>query len=339
MNRADLVKTLELVKPALATNNMVPIFQNFIFRESTVSAYDDAIAIVGPTECEDSFGVHGNTLLGLLSSSKVEEVEFDFKDQEIILQLGKSVSKLPTTPKEDFIFEEPTGKWNGKIPFTASLVEALELCLETVSSDATQKALHGITIQDDTMYSCNGDTLTRVRLKTSIGKKQIFLPTEFCEAVTKLWSEISITVGDLAFNDEWLFANFEDWSVYGRVLEIAEPIDFEDLIKRTVKSKVTLQELPEDFSDALSRARVLADAESKQTSVTVAKGRLKLLTETPMGEVKEDLSLKGHPDVITKINASHLAKAIGVCDKIAFHENCTVLERVPDVFQLVSNMG
>ena len=339
MNRADLVKTLELVKPALATNNEVPIFQHFIFNESTVSAYDDTIAIVGSTECEESFGVHGNTLLGLLNSSKVEEIDFEFKDQEVVLKLGKSVSKLPTTPPEDFIFTEPTGKWIGKIPFTASLVEALGLCLETVSSDATQKALHGITIQDDTMYSCNGDALTRVRLKSSIGKKQIFLPTEFCEAAIKLWSELKITAGDLAFNEEWLFTNFEDWSVYGRVLEIAEPIDFEALITRTIKEKIALQDLPEDFADALSRARVLADAESKQTNVTIAKGRLKLLTETHMGEVKEDLSLKGHPDVVTKINAGHLARAIKVCDKIAFHENCTVLERTPNVFQLVSNMS
>jgi DNA polymerase III sliding clamp (beta) subunit (PCNA family) len=338
MNRAELVKTLELVKPALASKNLVPIFQSFTFTTGSVSAYDDTIAIVGPCEIEEACGIHGNTLLGILSNISAEEVTLELKADTAILSAGKSVTKLPFDSEDNFIFKEPTGKWDFKVPFTQSLFEAMELCLETVSVDETQAALHGVTIDGNKLYSCNGDTITRVQIKEG-SKGRVLMPTQFCTSVVKLWSSLEMTKGTLHFNDEWVWANFEDWAVYGRVLVVDNPIDFEALIKRTIKDKVPTQAVPDGFSEALSRARILADPESKMTSATVSKGRLKLTTETHMGEIKDDLAFKGHPDVEANVNASHLYRALQHCDKFAIHENCTVFEKGTEVLQLVSNMG
>jgi DNA polymerase III sliding clamp (beta) subunit (PCNA family) len=338
MNRAELVKTLELVKPALATTNMVPIFQSFIFNNGTVAAYDDNIAIVGPTEFEEICGLNGNVLVGLLSNSGAEEIDIQLDDGVAHIKLGKTVSKLPFAPYEDSIFREPDDKWAFKIPFTESLFDALTLCLETVSVDATQAALMGITVQGDKMYSCNSDALTRIQLKHGTGKNRVLMSTPFCSAVIKLWSTLKITKGSLNFSDDWVYANFEDWSVYGRILEVSDPIDFEALIKKTIKAKTPVQAVPEAFAGALSRARVLSDPESCKTVIEVSKGKLKLHTETHMGEIRDEMLLKGHPDVDANVNASHLQKAIEHCDQIAFHDNCTVLEKAPDVLQVVSNM-
>ncbi len=338
MNRAFLQKTLELIKPALATTNMVPVFQCFMFAEGTVSAYDDTIAIVGPSEFDGPWGVHGNTLLGLLSSSSAEEVQFDTNNEELVVTLGRSVSRLPTTPESDFLFDIPNEKWNFKVPFTEVVYAAIKLCLETVSTDATQQALQGVTLEGDKMYSCNSDVLTRVQLKSGIGKNRVMMPEPFCAALVKLWSSLEMTKGTLHFNNDWCYADLGDWAVYGRILEIKEPIDFDGLIKKTVKAKVPLQPVPGDFAEALGRARVLADAESQKTSVTIAKGKLKMSTETHMGQVNDEMPFKGHPDVQASIHASYLAKSIQVCDQIAIHEGCTVMEKEgADVFQLISN--
>ena len=337
MNRSELVKTLELIKPALATNNVVPIFQCYVFGMGTVEAYDDQIAICGPCDIEEDFAIHGNTLLGLLSNSKAEEVSFSFKDDTATLTMGKSVSRLPYQPKENFIFNAPTLDVRKGIPFTESLANALNLCLETVSKDTTQPALLGVTLCGSNLYSCNGDALTRVAIKQAV-KGRVLLPTAFCEAVLKLWSSLEMTKGTLCFDSEWVFADFGDWHVYGRVLEIPDPIDFDNEVKKTVKGKVPLLAVPSGFGDALRRARVLAEPESQRTVVTVEKGRLRLLTETHMGEVKDELPLKGHPDVVAHVNAAHIQQAISHCEQFAILDNCTVFE-APDVFMLVSNMG
>jgi DNA polymerase III sliding clamp (beta) subunit (PCNA family) len=339
MNRKELVQTLELLKPALAKNDVVPIFQCFTFNNNgTVSAYDDTIAIVGPCELEHNCGIDGNTLLGLLSNSSAEDVDFKIKDTEAIITCGKTISRLAYAPLENFIFKEPEQKWSFKIPYTVSVHEALKMCLETVSSDTTQTGLLGVTLEGNRMYSCNGDAVTKIGLKHDV-EGRILLPTPFCEAVIRLWEALQVTSGTLRFNGGWAYAALGDYIVYGRVLEIPEPIDFEALIKKTIKTKIPTQPLPTDLSDALSRARVLADPESQKTIVTINKGKLVMLTEVQhMGEIKDDLTFKGHPDVVAYVNASHLQKAIGYCDKIAFHSNCTVLEKDPGVLLLVGNM-
>lgn len=341
MSRAELVKTLELIKPALATTNMVPIFQCFIFNGDTVAAYDDQIAIVGPSGVGMVCGIHGNTLLGILCSNSASDVSFQLKNEVVTLGFMNTgtISKLPFQPEENFIFKEPTEKWLYKLPFTEGLFDAFKMCLETVSTDATQAALLGVTIQGDKMYSCNGDALTRIQLRGSVGKNRVLVSNSFCSAVVKLWSTLAITKGTLQFNDNWAYADFGDWSVYGRILEIQDPIDFEALIKRNLKTKTPTQELPDGFAEALASARVLADPESQKTVVSVRRGKLNLHTETHMGEIKDVLLLEGHPDADANVNASHLQRAIQYCDRIAFLDNCTLLEKLPDVLQIVSNMA
>lgn len=340
MNRSTLVKVLELVKPALATNNTVPILQCFTFRSNgTVSGSDDSIAIVGPVDYQNTFALHGNTLLGLLSNSSVEEVEIIANTNEVVLKAGKTVSKLPFQSEDSFIFEPPDCKWDFKLPFTESLHEALLMCLETVSKDEAQPALKGITIQGNKLYSCDGDAITRVLLNSDVGKHRALLSTAFCEAVLKLWSTLRVTGGMLHFSSDWVYADFDDWSVYGRVLEIPTPIDFEAEITKTVKGKAITTAVPAGFSDALSRARVLADPESQKTSIAVEKRKMHLLTETHMGEVHDTLPCEGHPDVMANVNASHLQRALVYCDKMLILDNCVVFEKSPNVFQIVSNMG
>jgi DNA polymerase III sliding clamp (beta) subunit (PCNA family) len=337
MQRINLVKTLELVKPALATIPLIPIFECFNFTNGTVSAFDDNIAIIGPTEFEETCGIHGATLLGLLSNIYTEDVDFELKDDTVIIQAGKSVSKLPIQTEENFIFKAPDEGWTFKIPLTSSFFEALSMCLETVSKDATQQALHGITIEGTKMYSCDSDSLTRVQLKNGV-KKRAFLSSKFSNALLKLWNELEITKGVLNFSDKWVYANLGEWEIYGQVLALKDPIDFEALIKKNVGNGVVTKAIPDDLSEALSRARVIADPESQKTEISITKGVLKLRTETHMGVIRDDLIFKGHADIDIQINASLVQRALEHADKIAFLGNCTVLEK-EDVFQLVSNMG
>lgn len=341
MNRKQLCDALELIRPALAASNVIPVFQCFTFKDGEVTAYDDQIAIVGPTDCESSFGVHGVSFLGLLSASSAEVVELVLENQEVKIKLGKSVSKLPYIAVEDFLFDQKQAETStGDLDITVSHIEAMRLCLETVSSDETQIALHGVTLQGDTMYSCNGDTITRVRLKKGIGKNRILMPTKFCSSVIKLWDSLQATKAKLSFSEQWVqFKVAEEWAVFGQVLEIKDPIDFEALIKRTVKGKVAYAPVPEGLTEALARARVLADVESKMTAVTVSSGKMTLLTETPQGEIKDTLVFPQHADIEANINASHVQKALKLCDMMTIQESCTVFEKAPNVLLVVSNMG
>lgn len=337
MNRQHLVDTLEMMKPALAPNDTIPIFQCFCFHAGEITAFNDTIGIVGTIDFNDSCGIHGPTLLGLLGASRSEEIEILVGDKDLTLKAGKGISTLPFSPTENFIFEKPILKDCENLTLTQSFMEALGLCLETVSADETQPKLHGITLVKNKMFSCNGDTITQVVVKAPI-KGQVLLSTEFCESLVRLWGKLTLTKGELFIGDEWAHAEFEEWQIYGKIKEITDPINFDALVKKTIKSKVEPQPIPENLSEALSRARVLADPESQRTEILVSKGKMTLFTSTHMGDVEDFIAFKGHPDVRANVNASHLQRAVKHCDQMAIHENCVVFEKAPNVLLLVSNM-
>jgi hypothetical protein len=338
VNRQYLLDTLELIAPALATHNMVPIFQSFTFQEGFVSAYNDSIAITAPCDFEGTCGLNGKILLGLLGTSKAEEMSIELKDQVAHLKLGKTTSKLPFDPEENFIFDSPADTWVQKLALTDSFFKALNLCLATVSKDQTQAALLGVTIQGNKMYSCDGDAVTRVILEQGPAKHRIMLPTAFCEAAANLWAKLTMTKGVLKFNDEWVYIDLGEWSIYGRVLKIDKPIDFDAEIKKAIQVEIETQPIPEGLAAALARAQVIAAAESQKTEIKISKGKIDIFTETHMGEVSDTLAFKGHPDTKVNVNASHLQRAIKHCDRVAFHDNGTLFEGGEGITMFVSNM-
>src|ERR1700722_5373012 len=96
MNRAELVTKLALVGHGLADHNLVPMFQCYCFDGEVVSAYNDALGVIAPCPCPEIFAVNGKTLLGLLTNSHAEEVEFALEDKhDLSIKTGKSRFKLP----------------------------------------------------------------------------------------------------------------------------------------------------------------------------------------------------------------------------------------------------
>ena len=336
MKRKETVGVLEIVKLALAKDNMVPVFQCFGFDDGNVFAYDGQTAIVGPTDCKQSFGVNGNILLGILSNSSAEDWDVSLEGQNAFIKMGKTKTELPFVPIKDFIFTPPSSG-NGSVPLTVSTLEGFKLCLETVSKDETQRALHGITYADNCLFSCNGDAVTRVKIKHPV-KKPFLLPTEFCEAIVKVWDGIGETKASLSWDQEWYSAIFTDWSVFSRIPDLKSPLDYEEEIRKTVRESTSMFRVPTGLSEALSRARVLSDPESQKTAIQIESGRIELRTSTHMGDIDDTLPLKDHPKVTCSINASHIQQAIKICDEIAFHENCVILQKGADIFMLVSNM-
>jgi DNA polymerase III sliding clamp (beta) subunit (PCNA family) len=339
MNRAELVKTLELLKPALAQHDTVPIFQCFTFTDGKVIAYNDALAIVAPSEVKENFGVHGATLLGILSNNKAEEVTIESEENDLVVTSGKSITRLPYKTDDEFLFEQPSKKFTAALELTQTTLEGIGLCRNTVSKDETQAALHGITVSGSYLYSCDGDAVTRFSLPKPV-KGTWFIPTPTCDAILRLWKDLSVTGAKLHFNDEWVFADFDDWQIYGRVPEIKEPLKFEELVKKGMHGAPSDAgwAIPEGLDDALSRARVLADPESAKTTLKVQKSKLTLFTETHMGQVDDVLPLKGHADIEVNVSASHVQSALKNCKYVAFLERCTMFTG-DDVLLLVSHMG
>lgn len=336
MNRKELVEKLELTSRALAQSNIIPILQSFCFTGKQVIAYDDNLGIMAPCETKERFVVNGKTLLGLLSNSHSEAVEFSIEGHDLIVKAGRSTFKLPHDPVEDYLFKEPDGKqFSLKIPIAMELLNGLGACLLTASKDQTQGALMGVCLTGKSLYSTDGDAISRFTGYWA-SKEAYILPNSFCEALIKFSPE----KGELALGKEWCRAKLDTgYVIYGRLVETDTPIDYEDWIKKTIKGVAQFDPLPKGFNAALSRARVVADPESAKTVLTAQAGRLKMLTETSMGVVKDTLAFAEQDEVEANVSAELIQRCASLTDEMAVFNNCCAFKKGDELFILVSNMG
>jgi len=339
MNREELVKKLGMVSQALAKDDLIPIFKCFAFTQENVMACNDTLAITSPCITEQAFCVHGETLKGLLENSHSETVEFSIKDDDLIVKAGKSVFKLPWFPVEDFLWFIPNAEPKAQFDLDADFITGLEACLLTTGTDTARAALMGVQFTNGTMYSTDGDALTRFVTSAKV-KHTFMLPNNFCNALIKVTKESEASGGSVVINDDWACVGLDsDYIVYGRLMVNDAPTDHEGLIKRTLKAEPRHVKIPDGLHRALSRARVVADAESAKTVFTVQLNRLELLTTAAMGVVKDTLPLSGHSNVQANVSAERIQRCISLCDEMSVAENCCTFRSGNKLFILSGNLG
>lgn len=345
MNRKELLTKLELVGRALANDNLVPIFQCFCFDTKKVGSFNDSIAITVPCKTKEAFAVNGKVLLGLLQNTNAENVEFSIGD-DLVITADDSTFKLPWFPKTDFLFVEPDVRQGDYFLITPDFLEGVASCLMTSSNDTSQSAFLGVylnqTGKSPTLYSTDGDAISRYALDSlgTASKANKMLSNTFCEALTKTFKDTCAKEGTLALVDEWVVAGLDtEYTVYGRLLEIDNPLDHEAEIKKTVKGKITYTPVPDGLSAALSRARVLSDTETVPTLVSIKGPHAGLLTQNQMGRVEDEIEFGDHAEVTANVSAEMIQRCIGLCDEMAIMENCCVFRKGKKLFILTSNMG
>lgn len=349
MKRSELVKLLELVQPALSDTDLVPVFTHFMFCDGAVSASNDGLSIVARSKIVETdgtvFAVKGGTLLGLLKNSAGEDVVFaEGKEQDCVIKTGRSVFKLPYLTEDEFLFEEPLKDvWTSRVIVDESLLKGIEICLTTASTDQAAPAIMGVCFNittDLTLYSCDGDAITQYNaVSPSKGEGVYMLPTGFCKALLKICRETQLATGTIEINDAWARAVVGGFSIYGRLSENNAPLDHAKEIEQTLTGKTKFAPLPDGFNEALGRARVVADPESKPTTLAIQGKKLLIETDTSVGIVRDELPVKGLDDVVALVHASLVQRSVVVCNQIAIRENCTAYKLDDAVLQVVSNIG
>lgn len=322
----------------------MPIFNHLIFDGKTVHAYNDVIGIVDDLPTNGAFALHGQTLLGVLRSLRSKEVDLIAGEHEVTVRTQSSRVKLPYLPKSSFVFEEPEERWQQVFHIDDDFLQGLDLCLSTVAKDYSLPALMGVflSVSDSgvLMYSCNGDTISRVKLKPPKGIENSFLcviPAAFGEVALKMFKDAHSP--ELALSETWAALSCKGPSLYGRIVSTSSPLDHEKLITDTLQGKPTYVPVPNGLEAMLERAMVITGKHSSPTTLTVADGVLDLFTTTPMGEVRDRVRLTGHPDVVAKVNADAVRQCIAACDEMAILSNCTAYKNGVAVLQVLANMG
>lgn len=333
MNRTELLGILKECEPALATNDLVPVLQNFLFDGKNVLAHDGIVMLSKPTDFLPGLGANGKLLLQWLAASRSLMIEADTGEDEVTLKAGRSKLRLPIITSDDFSFEMPKKKARAEFSLDGKLLKALRAVAVCMGSDPAHPWRLGITSifgkGSVTFFSTDNIAASRAKVKMK-GTEAIppaVLPYRFVELLLSLVR----AKGDctLRIGSDWVEGRFSDGlRLWTKTHGEAEPRNYEstfEMVEDSLPKK--LVEIPKGFRDCIGRMLVvLAHGQDKYAKALVAKGKLRLTAESAAGEIRDLIKLTGHENSRLSFYPDRVKACLSYASKMALvEESCVYL--------------
>lgn len=338
MNRQELIDKLQLAAPALSSTDLVPVLQHFWFQQDTLTCYNDQIGI--QTSLKSGFtGAIPSTLISLLSASRAKDVEFDYqKDGTLTVKAASSRFKLPYLTEKSmdiFTMPEPT---NEKLPVDMNaFLDAIESCSRSLKEDTSMPDSLGITLAYNNkaidLYATNDSTISTARVKTKQELKdfRVVISGEFCRQMLSL-SKLDGSKA-LEIHDDYSLFTCGDNILFGRLVDVQRPLDFESVIDTSfpVEAEKQLVAVPSKLELILDRAVVITESKQDRpkTTISIKGGIAKFFSQsTDKGEVHDTCQLEqNQPDVEVSIDPRLFRAGFGAYDKMLLTEQCLVMSK------------
>ena len=344
-NRETLSRAANLVRPALATKEYIPVYTHIHFSGGRATACNDvsalSVACANPVEC----CVPGELLIRALSGFGGAEVSMQMKDSTLLLKSGRSNVKLPTLPASDFLFDLPNPNEGEAVSLGRSVVKAIERCLLSVGTDNAHPAQMGVTLESEkglaVLYSTDNYTISRCSTEAKLklpGDAPIILPRFFCEQLIGLAKAYPEATMDLVMYPGALVVEFVDVRegpdapaaaiLFTKTPVDLEPMDFPRIVNKHVDLadiKKTLAVIPDAFDGALNRALLVLGSElQKKTKITAGDGLLIMSSRSSLGESDDSMKfdMDDHNFEVDPVLLTRGAKA---CALMGFTNRVTIM--------------
>lgn len=344
VRREDLLKAVQLVRPALSTQTFIPALSHMRLSDGVAEAYNDvtAISVELPEELGDDldFCVPGDLIIKVLNSFTTGEVVLKRKGktQAISVTAGRSNLTVPTLPSSDFPLKWPTGKAEAEITLNASVLKGLERCLLSVGQDAAHPAQMGVTLATDedgcaVLYSTDNFTVSRSTTSEKIklpANAPIILPTFFCEQLLALAKSFPDEKATLLLFDGAVMAELGSRaSVLTKLVADVDPLDFQTILDKhvgTTSVRKNHSELPKGLEAALNRALlVLGATQDKFTEMSIVKEELLMSSSSDLGVCEDALEVDADDCNKFIVDPSMVLRAVKHCTHMTAKKNALVM--------------
>lgn len=286
ISKADLQKALEMVKPGLASKELIEQSTSFAFMGDRVVTYNDDISISHPIKGLQLTGaVKADKLYGLLSKLKMDEITIELEGAEIILKSGRAKAGLTLQQEIKLPLDEEVAhkeEWK-KLP--ANFLTGVGFCIPSCSKDMSRPVLTCIhVIGKGFVESSDSLRITKYTLGARMPIDNFLLPASAATTMCKI-NPIEIAKGK-----GWVhFRTAEDTILSCRIFEDKFPETSQ--ILNVVGDSI---ELPNSISEVLERASVFAKRDhmlDESVQITLESKRLKIRSEAEAGWFEESIRM------------------------------------------------
>ena len=315
INKEELQKALEKVKPGLANKEIIEQSTSFAFVEDKVVTYNDEISISHPVKGLNFTGaVKAQELYQYLNKIKQEEIDISWDENQFKITAGKAKAGLIFQKEVSLPIEEigKISKWKN-LPKT--FIEALKFCKTSCSTDMSRPILTCIEVnKEGIVKSSDGYRLTSYSLSEEMPIDTFLIPATSANELIK-YDITQITKGE-----GWVHFKTKENTIFScRVFDDAYPDT-----KRLFEVEGKAINIPMKMISSLDRASVFAKKEFNNDSKIIVKLEEKQMTLSAQADfgwfeenlrvnyLDEPIEFETHPiflaEILTQVKSCILGK-------------------------------
>jgi DNA polymerase III sliding clamp (beta) subunit (PCNA family) len=343
----ELLARLEKVEPALSSSDFVPALKHFWLTGDALMAYNNQIAISTPLSSEFVGCLPGAMFINLIRTfppGGSVSVKPDGGGHAVI-KCGATV-KLAMLAS-DSLFDIPAFPAGDAdlLSVAPGLLRAVEDCMRSVSAVAIVSDQLGVTLMpgDGKLHACATDKTTLVHSPIATdGDSDIAAPVilsgAFCQQMLKLANGAAHK--RLVVRDDHALFVADGSTLFGHVVQPSGQVDYWRIIDAHVPSgyENQLVQTPPEFAAILERAALIGAISGREVSTDIScrNGKIRFRTTSERGEVVDDMTARGHPDVQVKLRSSLLQRGAKDFTWLLFTEQCAIMANEENTVFLVA---
>lgn len=310
IKRTDLLQDLENVLPGVASKEIIEQTDCFIFRDKTIMAYNDIMAISHPTDLDITAAVKAKEFRALISKLSQEEIEFDLDGDKILIKEKSekteneswiAIEQEITLPTDEITIPE---KWL-KLPL--DFITAIENCLFSVAKDMSLELLTNLHCANTYMESCEINRISRYFFEGDYKfRKEMLIPYKQAMKLKKYKpTKYNVKPG-------WVYFKTDDGTVISiRTME-GEFKNF-DFVFELEGDSFTF---PQHIQDSIDRSEIFAKSQMDENDAIVhielKKNLFQIKGESITGGTTEKIKVKyiGEP-ISFSIHPKYLKEIVG----------------------------
>ena len=286
IKRAELIKILEAVSPAIGKKDMQEQISGFFFTGDDIVTYNEQLCIRYPFASDFVCAVEADKFYKILKGVEEESISITIGDSSLSVVSNKTEAKLSVSLDNASIEETMKSISTTKLMWEElpeDFIKALSLCLFSVSTDVAQGVLTCIYIGDGKLFSSDNYRISMYELEGI--DTSILLPLSSAKELTKF------DVKEYSLADSWVHFRTADNVVFSsRVIKEEYP-DCAHYFKLEGGDRLRM---PKDLKEAVDAVTLFAEGEivDKEIKVSFQEDAIFCIGESKHGWVKKKVPIQ-----------------------------------------------
>ena len=314
IERVELVRILNAVKPGLASKEVFDQATHFIFSGTAVMTYNEKICVQVPLTTPFSCSVMAEKLLKVINNAKKDkELELWMHDGHLCIKGKHTNLKLNTETQSKGALEmiEALGQQRlveAMIEIPKDFLQGIDLARFSCAKDDTSDNFHCVCITESKLQACDEWRLSRYIMVAPMTEpgEQVLLPASTIRDL------LDYTIHEFIVQEGWIHFLCDDGAVFSAVTSSGEFQSVDDAISGQEEGNVL--PLPKELSEILDDAALIAEGSKsteKEVRITIKEGKLECFSQNKdFGELTKTIEMDTTEEAEFTINPYFLKEVL-----------------------------